>query len=255
MPIEVLNLEFLFLGLVTVIGGAMRGYSGFGSAMVISPLWALAIDPIAAIPALIIMELLVSVQLLPRAVRSTDWRLIGLLSIAAVLTIPIGAYLLTTIDPVIVRRAIGLVVFTWAIVMLRGVRYEGQLRSSATLGIGATAGVLMGATGLGGPPVLMYLLSTPARAESNRANIITFFGLVSICMIAVYSAGGLYTETTLWRAGLLTPVFLLSAWAGTTMFDRSSEATFRRIALFFLLAVGVMTLAGWDVVRWLIATP
>lgn len=249
MPIDILSLEFLFLAAVTVIGGTMRGYSGFGSAMVISPLWALAIDPIAAIPALIVMELFVSVQLLPRAVRSTDWRLIGLLTVAAVVTIPIGTYFLTTIDPVVVRRIIGLVVFTWAIVMLRGVRYAGQLRTSATLGIGASSGVLMGATGLGGPPVLMYLLSTPARAESNRANIITFFGLVSVFMIAVYAAEGLYNEATMWRAGVLTPVFLISAWAGATMFDRSSEATFRKVALYFLLAVGVMTLAGWDIVR------
>ena len=249
MPIDILSLEFLFLAAVTVIGGVMRGYSGFGSAMVISPLWALAIDPIAAVPALIIMELLVSAQLLPRAVRSTDWRLIGLLTVAAAVTIPVGTYLLTTLDPVIVRRVIGLVVFVWALVMLRGMRYAGQLRTSATLGIGATSGVLMGATSLGGPPVLMYLLSTPARAESNRANIITFFGLVSVFMIAVYAAEGLYNETTLWRAGLLTPVFLISAWVGATMFDRSSEATFRRIALLFLLAVGVMTLAGWDIVR------
>ena len=249
MPIDILSLEFLFLAAVTVIGGTMRGYSGFGSAMVISPLWALAIDPIAAIPTLIVMELLVSVQLLPRAARSTDWRLIGLLTVAAVVTIPIGTYFLTTIDPVVVRRIIGLVVFTWAIVMLRGVRYAGQLRITATLGIGASSGVLMGATGLGGPPVLMYLLSTPARAESNRANIITFFGLVSVFMIAVYAAEGLYNEATMWRAGVLTPVFLISAWAGATMFDRSSEATFRKVALYFLLAVGVMTLAGWDIMR------
>ena len=252
MPIDILSLQFVFLAAVTVIGGAMRGYAGFGSAMVISPLWALAIDPIAAVPALIIMEMLVSAQLLPRAIRSTDWRLIGLLTVAAAITIPIGTYFLATTDPVIVRRVIGFVVFAWALVMLRGVVYRGQLRTSATLGIGATSGVLMGATGLGGPPVLMYLLSTPARAESNRANIITFFSVVSVFMIAVFTAEGLYNTETLWRAGLLTPVFLLSAWAGATLFDRSSEATFRRVALYFLLTVGAMTLAGWDIVRWLV---
>lgn len=252
MPIDVVSLKFLFLAIVTIIGGAMRGYSGFGSAMIISPLWALAIDPIAAIPALIVMEFLVSAQLLPRAVRSTDWRLIGLLTVAAVVTIPIGTYFLTTLDPTMVRRVIGLIVFVWALLMLRGVRYTGLLRTSGTLGIGATSGVLMGATGLGGPPVLMYLLSTPARAESNRANIITFFALVSVVMIVVYAAGGLYNERTLWRAAMLTPVFLMSAWAGATLFDRSSEATFRQTALYFLLAVGVMTLAGWDIVRWLV---
>ncbi len=252
MPIELLSIELLYLAVVAAIGGAMRGYSGFGSAMVISPLWAFAIEPIAAIPTLILMELLVSAQLLPRALRNTDWRLIGLLTIASAVTIPLGIYFLSTVDPVLVRRIIGLVVFVWAITMLSGQRYEGRLSVPATLSIGGVAGVLMGATGLGGPPVLMYLLSTPARAESNRANIITFFGLVSVLMVAMFAYTGSYDGPSLWRAALLTPVFLASAWIGANFFDRSSEATFRRIALLFLLTVGFMALSGWDLVRWLL---
>ena len=253
MPDDIFDLGLLYLAIVAIIGGGMRGYSGFGSAMIMSPLWALAIDPIAAIPTIIILELLVSVQLLPRALRSTDWRLVGLITIASVVMVPLGTYLLITLDPVMIRRSIGLVVFVWALAMLRGIRYEARLTTPATLGIGAASGLLSGATGLGGPPVLIYLLSSPARAESNRANIITYFGLISVWMIIVFALEGAYTERTLWHAGLLAPLFLGSAWLGSNLFDRSSEATFRRIALFFLLAVGLMTLAGWDLVRTLLA--
>ncbi len=45
----------------------------------ISPSWVLAIVPIAAIPALILMELLLTVPLPPYASRGTERRLIGLL--------------------------------------------------------------------------------------------------------------------------------------------------------------------------------
>ena len=64
-----------------------------------------------------------SAQLLPRALRSTDWRLIGLLCAAAAVTLPFGAYVLVHVDPEGLRRGIGLVVLVWALAMFVGVRY------------------------------------------------------------------------------------------------------------------------------------
>ena len=82
----------------------------------------------------------------------------------------------------------------------------------------------MGATSLGGPPVLLYLLSTPARAESNRANIITYFALTSVYLIVVLMVSGVYTQATLWRAGLVAPFFLGAAGSAAA----SSGARARR---------------------------
>jgi uncharacterized membrane protein YfcA len=243
MPIDVLSGAFLYLAAIAAIAGVLRGYTGFGSAMVMSPLWAIAIGPAQAIATLVVLEVAVSFQLLPRAVRSTDWRLIGLLTISATAAVPLGVWALVTVDPAMIRRVIGLVVLVWAGAMLWGVRYTGRLSSGATLGIGAASGALMGATGLGGPPVLIYLLSTPARAESNRANIIVFFAIVSVYLIGAFAVGGIYVEETWWRALLMAPIFLGSAWIGANLFDKSSDATYRRVALVFLAVVGLATLA------------
>ncbi len=243
MPIDILSGEFLYLAAIAAIAGVLRGYTGFGSAMVISPLWAIAIGPAQALATLIVLEVAVSFQLLPRALRSTDWRLIGLLVVSAALAVPLGVWALVTVDPATIRRVIGLVVLVWAGAMLWGVRYTGKLSTGATLGIGATSGVLMGATGLGGPPILIYLLSTPARAESNRANIIVFFAIICVSLVGAFAVGGIYTAATWWRAALMAPIFLGAAWIGANLFDKSSDATYRRVALVFLLVVGLVTLA------------
>lgn len=228
--------------LVATIGGVIRGYTGFGSAMAVLPLWALAIEPAQAIATLMVLEVAVSFQLLPRAARSTDWPMIGRLTGAAAVAAPLGVWALLTVDADLIRRFIGLVVLLWAVFMLAGVRYGGRISSAATIGIGAASGALMGATGLGGPPVVIYLLSTPARSESNRANLITFFAIVSVYMIGAYAVSGIYTAETWWRAAIIGPIFLVAAWIGANLFDKSSEATYRRVVLVFLLLVGVGTL-------------
>ncbi len=241
-PAEVLAPSLAFIIAVAVVGGLMRGFAGFGSALVMSPLISIIIGPAQTVAMLMITEVLVSAQLLPRALRSTDWRLIGLLCAAAAVTLPFGAYVLVHVDPEGLRRGIGLVVLVWALAMFVGVRYAGRLSARATLAIGGASGALMGATSLGGPPVLLYLLSTPARAESNRANIITYFALTSVYLIVVLMVSGVYTQATLWRAGLVAPFFLGAAWLGSRFFGRSSEALYRRVALLFLLAVGGVAL-------------
>ena len=249
IPFDLSGFEFLFLVFTAACGGLLRGYSGFGSALLLSPLWAIVIGPVQAVATLMILEAVVTLQLLPRAAKSTDWKLVGWLSVGAIVAIPFGTYLLVTVDPDILRRSIGIVVLVWSLIMLMGLRYEGRLTVPMTLGIGAISGAMTGATSLGGPPVLMYLLSSPARAESNRANIITYFGLISLVLVVALLLEGIYTSATWWRGLFLTPVFMGGAWIGARAFDRTSEATFRRLVLYFLLAIGVLTVGGWDLLR------
>ena len=241
-PAGLLGPEFLFLIAVVIVAGLIRGFTGFGSALVIVPLFSTLLAPAQTIAVMLLIEVLVTIQLMPRALRSTNWRLVGQLTVPALVTIPLGAYALVTFDAGVIRMAVSIVVLLWASLLLIGVRYEGRLMAPATMGIGALSGGLMGAVGLGGPPVVVYLLTTPARAESHRANIIVFFGLTVLYFVAVLVLNRVYTETTIWTAVILTPFFLAAAWLGTRLFDRSGEALFRRVALVFLIFVGLVTL-------------
>lgn len=241
-PAHLLGPELVFLIAVAIIAGLIRGFAGFGSAMVIVPLFSILLAPAETVAVMLLIEVLVTIQLMPRALRSTNWRLVGQLTVPALITIPLGAHALVTFDAEVMRTAVSIIVLAWASLLLIGVRYEGRLMAPATIGVGALSGAIMGSAGLGGPPVVVYLLTTPARAESHRANIIVFFGLTVLYFIGVLALNGVYRESTVLTAAILTPFFLAAAWLGTRLFDRAGEALFRRVALVFLIAVGLVTL-------------
>ncbi len=64
------------------------------------------------------------------------------------------------------RRWIAGVVVVFSLLLLNGARYEGPQRPATSIALGAFSGVLVGATGIGGPPIILYLLSGPDRPRS-----------------------------------------------------------------------------------------
>src|SRR4051794_41965682 len=94
-----------------MLAGLVRGFSGFGSALVLSPSLAALYGPQVAVPVALVLELALAVPLVPRVRHLVDWRRIALLCVAAPLTVPLGARLLAIVDPEALRWAIFALVF------------------------------------------------------------------------------------------------------------------------------------------------
>ena len=60
----------------TIVAGLMRGYSGFGTAVILAPVYSLLWGPRAGVPVMLLMELLVSLQLVPSALKDADRRVV-----------------------------------------------------------------------------------------------------------------------------------------------------------------------------------
>ncbi|MFQ5946921.1 MAG: sulfite exporter TauE/SafE family protein, partial [Anaerolineae bacterium] len=71
---ELLTLESLIAAIIAVVAGLMRGFAGFGSGMLMAPVFAVLFGPIETVATIIIMEILVSIQLVPRALVEIEWR-------------------------------------------------------------------------------------------------------------------------------------------------------------------------------------
>jgi uncharacterized membrane protein YfcA len=243
-PPDLFSPELALAAGIIVIAGLMRGFTGFGSAMVLSPLYSLIYGPVQAVATVMLLESLVTLQLLPAVVSSTRWREIGPMGLVACVMIPLGGFILLAADPDIMRRVIGGAVLVFVLIMLRGWRYHGPRRLPISLGVAAVSGTMVSSVGIGGPPVLLYWLSGPDAAQQNRANIISYFAIISIGVLATFVINGTIVIETVWRAAVLAPFFLISAHVGSRLFRRSSEALYRRVALYFLLAVAITTLAA-----------
>jgi uncharacterized membrane protein YfcA len=243
MP-DLVNWRFAVAVIAALIAGAVRGFSGFGSALVLTPSLSALYGPATAVPISLLMELALAVPFVPAAARLVDWQRIGALSLAALATVPVGAWILLSVDPQPMRWAISAIVLLFVAILAFGWRYAGRPNLLATLVAGASSGVLNGATGMAGPPIIFYYLSGPDSAGRARASFIVFFAWVDVLAIMSFWFGSALTIEILGTAVALAVPYLAAAWAGARLFRKADENSYRRVALLILTAIAVMSLAA-----------
>ncbi len=224
---------------VAAAAGLMRGFAGVGSGMLMAPFFIRLFGPIDTVAIIILMEVIVTAQLLPTVWREIHWPVIAPMGAAAALFMPIGSWLLVHTEPDHIATVIALLVITFSLILMSGWRYDGRKPLPATLGVGVASGVLMALTSLGNPPVMLYLLSSSDDAATNRANFTGYFALTLFALITLMMASGLINWNAVTTVAYLIPVFMFSAWIGSRLFRQSSEALYRRVALAILFAAGV----------------
>lgn len=217
----------------------MRGATGFGAAMIMTPVLALLLGPKVAVPVALLLETFAATPMLPAAARIARWDVIVPISIAAVLAVPIGSLVLTVVDASIVRRLIALTVIVFSLALLWGRRFAGRHRMSTSIGLGVLSGTMLGATSIGGPPVILYLLSGPDPLAVTRANLTLYIVVVSAAGLVMLGLAGLLDTTTLKIAAGLTIPFVIGVVAGSRLFSRFSSQRFRQVTVVFMLLVSV----------------
>jgi hypothetical protein len=161
------------------------------------------------------------------------------LGIAAVLAVPAGSLLLVLVDASTLRRLIAATVVVFSLVLLSGWRFRGEHRPSRSIGFGVVSGAMLGATGIGGPPVILYLLSGPDPAPVTRANLTLYIVLISAAGLVMLAIAGLLDATTVRIAATLTIPFALGVVAGSRLFSRFSTPRFRQMTIAFVLFVSL----------------
>jgi uncharacterized membrane protein YfcA len=230
--------ELLALALaIALAAGAVRGITGFGGALVMTPPLALLFGPAIAVPVALLLESVVAAPMLVHTRRQVRWRVIGPILATACLTVPLGAYALATTDPQTLRRVIAAVVVVFSLLLLRGWRYQGRPRIATSIGLGALSGAMAGATSIGGPPVILYLLSGPDPIEITRANLTLFVAVASLAALVALWANGVLGTGAAWTGLVLAPAYYGGLIAGTRLFPRFNDVRFRQFTLLLLIAV------------------
>ncbi|MBI3699786.1 MAG: sulfite exporter TauE/SafE family protein [Afipia sp.] len=222
---------------VVAAGGLVRGITGFGGAMLMSPLLSILIGPVPTVVTALVLETAAALVTFPDALPKARWRTLAYLTLPAIATVPIGGYLLLTLDPAIARKLIAGVVMAFSLMLLLGLRYNGTPRRETSIALGSLVGALLGATSVGAPPVVLYLLSGPDPIAVTRANLTIFVTAISAIGLAMLTVVGAITKPLGISALALSIVFLLATWLGGKLFARLSETYVRRFALMLMLGV------------------
>ena len=228
---------------IVFLAGLMRGITGFGGAMLMAPPLSFLIGPVATVVTALILEAAAALVMFPDALPKINKSVLASLILPACMTVPLGGYLLVTLDPLIARKFIAAVVVVFSLALLMGVRYAGQPRLTTSLLLGGVVGVLLGSTSVGAPPVILYLLSGPDSHTVTRANLTVFVTAISVVGLVMLLFAGAITGRLMISALLLCIPYLGATWLGGKLFGRLSEVAMRRLALTFMMVMGVVSLA------------
>ncbi|NEO28029.1 MAG: sulfite exporter TauE/SafE family protein [Kamptonema sp. SIO4C4] len=234
--------ELIGISLV-MIAGVIRGFSGFGSAMILAPSLSLLFNPQQVVATILLLEIIASVGLIPEALPQIKWQQVLPMALAAIVTIPVGTYFLVLLDPDLMRRIIGGLLLIFVLLLWVSQRLHVPSRMSLSYGVGALSGFLTGLTGMGGPPVVLYELSRRGTVAANRANLISFFALTQFVALGVYYFKGILSMVVFQRFLLFFPSFLVGLIIGSFLFKWVNENLFRNLVFGFLVIIGLLAIS------------
>ena len=231
----------LSLGAV-VLAGLVRGFTGFGSAMIMAPVLVHLVGPAQAVATNLLLELCVSLQLIPSAWQHRNMKMLAPLGIGAWIFAPVGVWIVVVVDEQIMRQSVSIIVLSFVVILSMGWRYHGAVKSWISMIVGSLCGLLSGATSMGGPPVILYMMSGPNDPVKIRSTIILFFVLSMIPSLGSLFFAGVIDGGVLLRVALMAPPFMIAAWLGSRFFNIASETFFRRLTLTLLALIASVSL-------------
>ena len=234
-----------WLALTIGVAGIVRGFTGFGTALIFVPIAGIFLPPETVIAVMVLTGVASTAVLIPRAWRQGARAEVGLLAVAAMITVPLGLMLLDQLSEVAVRWIVAAVAGTTLAVLVAGWRFSGQVTLSGLLLIGAAAGVIGGMTGITGPVVILFYLAGQSAAQRVRANTILFLAALDVVIFANLMIRGTVGAPEVALAVTLAVPYFITTLIGQALFDPKFERIYRWAAYGVIALAVVSGLPLW----------
>jgi uncharacterized protein len=221
----------------------VRATLGFGEALIAVPLLAFALPVEIVAPIATLISITVAAVVTARNWRQIHLRSAVTLVLTSVIGIPIGLLMLRRVPEPIVKSTLGALVAAFAVFSLANRRPRQLTGDRFAWLFGVSAGVLGGAYGMNGPPLVVYGTLRGWTPERFRATLQGYFLPASVLGMIGYSAAGLWTRD-------VTRYYLLSL-PGVIVAIALGDSVARRIdARRFLIAVHVGLFVSGAALLW-----
>jgi uncharacterized membrane protein YfcA len=248
MPVDGTTITVLA---VIFLATLIRSSLGFGEALVAVPLLALTVPVEVAAPLAVLVSATVA-----GIVVAQDWRHIHVrdargLVLATFLGIPVGLLVLTAVPEPVIKAVLGLLIVAFSTTCLSGLG-RSELRDDRLAGLfGFVAGVLGGAYGMNGPPLVVYGALRRWSPAHFRATLQGYFLPASLAGMVGYWLTGLWVPavTRYYLASL--PAVLAATLLGRAINRGLKGSTFLVCTHLGLIAIGTMLLVQslWTALR------
>jgi uncharacterized membrane protein YfcA len=227
---------------VVFVATVIRSAFGFGEALVAVPLLALCIPVPVAAPLAVLVSITIAAVVVVQDWRKIHVRSTGWLVASTVVGIPLGLLLLTSSHQEAVRVALGALIVAFSVYSLVGQRPPDLKKDSRIwlVGCGFCAGVLGGAYGMNGPPLVIYGAMRRWSAQHFRATLQGYFLPASLLGMGGYWFAGLWVPAVTHYYLLSLPVMVPAIFLGRVVNHRLRGEIFLKYVYLGLAGIGVL---------------
>ena len=233
---------FLF---AAFLGGFASGLAGFAMGFVVSGVWLHIITPVQTAALIAGYGLCTQSYGVWKLRQNLNWSAVAPFIIGGVIGVPLGAMLLTYLDPNYVRLGVGVLLVIYSVYGLSKPAFKPRKAGVATDGgVGFLNGVLGGLTGLPGFIITVWCQMRGWTKDQQRA-VFQPVILTGMMMIGLsLSVAGAIGVDTLKLYALGLPALLIGLWLGFKCYGKLDDATFRKLVLVLLLCSGIGLIAA-----------
>jgi uncharacterized membrane protein YfcA len=229
-----------------LVAGMVRGFSGFGTAMIYLPVAAQVLPPLWAIVTLVVMDIFGPIPNLPRAFKDVHRRDLALLIGGTLCLLPVGLSVLSLVAPEIYRYGLSTVSLVLVACLALGFRYRGVIYPPLVAGIGAFAGFLGGVIGVPGPPVILFYMASTLPVQVVRANVLLYLFLFDFLLLGLVALRGDLDGVPLVLGLVLALPNIAGNVIGAMVFNPARAGVYRAVAYAIVAVSAVAGLPVWD---------
>lgn len=213
----------------------IRSAFGFGEALVAVPLLALVMPIDVAAPVAVLLSITIAAVVVAQDWRQIHFRSANTLFLATVFGIPLGLLLLAAVDGRLVKGVLAVVIVAFSAWCLLKRQPAAVSSVRPAWPFGFVAGVLGGAYGMNGPPLVIYGTLQRWSPQHFRATLQGYFLPASVLIMAGYWFAGLWTSEVTRYYLLSLPVMIPAIFLG-----RAANRRMRGPGFIFTVHLGLI---------------
>ena len=227
---------------VLFVASFVRSAFGFGEALVAVPLLALVIPVSVAAPVAVLLSITIAALIVLQDWRHIHFRSAASLFLATLVGMPFGLSILTMVKESVVKGLLACIIIVFAAYLLTFGKQPALKSNRLAWLFGLGAGILGGAYGMNGPPLIVYGTLKRWSPQHFRATLQGYFLPASTLVMSGYWATGLWTANVTHLYWMSLPGALLAILLGRMANQRMKGPSFIRYVHVGLIVIGAVLL-------------
>lgn len=232
----------IYILAIVFIATLVRSTFGFGESLIAVPLLILFIPIEIAVPFSVLISIFIAAVVVVQDRKQIHFNSAKWLIFFAILGIPIGLLLLIYGNENIVKTILGVLIITYSVYSLVS-KSDFKLETDNKIWLfvcGFLSGVLGGAYGLNGPPLVVYGNVRKWTAKHFRATLQAYFLPASMIGMFGYWYKGLWSWTVTYYFLISLPVVIPAIFLGRYFNHQLKDGSFLKYVYIGLIVIGAV---------------